>query len=234
MSQKIFSAILCACAALAPIAVAKPANLLVHTDVDCKLSIDGKAKGIVTTHSPLRVSLPAGEHKLEAVDIVSGARWADTLKANGQAGQEFAIPLRAAVTREELKKGYWTDPDTGLMWAAADNGSAIIYTRADFYCRNLTLGGFKDWTLPAIEDLSKLFGGPANAGGFHTATPIKLTGWEWSSTTGKEPGEQWALDFGDGGRASAVTGDSGFNRALCVRRAKSGRLCSSRRFCSAP
>jgi hypothetical protein len=37
-------------------------------------------------------------------------------------------------------------------------------------------------------------------------------------SVGKEPGEQWSLDFGDGARASVVTGDSGLNRALCVRR----------------
>jgi len=154
------------------------------------------------------------------VDVASGAHWEDTVKADGTDPRTLTIPLRAAVTQEELRKGYWSDADTGLTWAAADNGSAIIYTRADSYCRSLTLGGFKDWMLPSIDDLKKLFGGPPGAGGFHTTTPIKLSGWEWSSSPGTEPGEQWALDFGDGGRSSVVIGDSGFNRALCVRRAK--------------
>jgi len=57
-------------------------------------------------------------------------------------------------------------------------------------------------------------------GGHHVLGPIKLTGWAWSSTPGKSTGEAWSLDFGDGGRASVVTGDSGLNRALCVRRAQ--------------
>jgi NADH:flavin oxidoreductase / NADH oxidase family len=48
--------------------------------------------------------------------------------------------------------------------------------------------------------------------------PIKLTGWQWSSTPGKQAGEGWALDFGDGGRPSVAAGDSGLNRALYVRR----------------
>jgi hypothetical protein len=94
----------------------------------------------------------------------------------------------------------------------------VTYSQAAYYCKTLILGGHQDWTLPAIDDLQKQFGGPANASGFHIAGPIKLTGWEWSSSPGKEPGEEWALDFGDGGRASVVMGDSGLNRALCVRR----------------
>ncbi len=116
--------------------------------------------------------------------------------------------------------GNWIDPNSGLMWAASDNGVGVTFMQAKYYCETLRLGGFSDWTLPAIDDLQKLFGGPANAGGFHVAGPLKLTGWEWSSPLGKEQGEAWALDFGDGGRASLVMGDSGPNRALCVRRPK--------------
>ncbi len=116
--------------------------------------------------------------------------------------------------------GYWTDPETKLTWAAADNGSGVTQEEAQYYCRTLTLGGFKDWTLPDIDQLQHLFGGPADDNGHHVSGSIKLTGWEWSSTPGKAPGEAWALDFGDGGRASVVTGDSGLNRALCVRHAQ--------------
>lgn len=220
MPRKTPLSILCAFLCLVPAAWGKSTNLVVSTDLDCRLSIDGKAKGILKTGTPRRVSLAVGEHRVEAVDVASGAHWENTVRADGADPQTLTIPLRAAVTKEELKKGYWTDPETGLTWAAADDGSAIIYTRADYYCRNLTLGGFKDWSLPSIDELKKLFGGPATAGGFHTTTPIKLSGWEWSSTPGTEPGEQWALDFGDGGRSSVVIGDSGLNRALCVRRAK--------------
>jgi hypothetical protein len=126
-------------------------------------------------------------------------------QANNSAGQE---------------PGYWTDPETKLTWAAADNGSGVTQTQAQLYCRSLTLGGLKGWTLPDIEQLQHLFGGPADDNGHHVSGPIKLTGWAWSSTAGKAPGEAWALDFGDGGRASVVTGDSGLNRALCMRHAQ--------------
>ena len=116
-------------------------------------------------------------------------------------------------------RSYWVDSDSQLMWAAADNGSGISWGQAKRYCRESSLGGFRDWTLPSIDDLQKLFGGPGNGSGYHVKGRIQLTGWQWSSTAGQQEGEGWALDFGDGGRASVAAGDSGLNRALCVRRA---------------
>lgn len=112
----------------------------------------------------------------------------------------------------------WTDAEAKLTWAASDNGVGVTYSQAVYYCRTLSLGGYHDWTLASIEQLFHLFGGPANENGHHIVAPIKLTGWQWSSSPGKERGEEWALDFGDGQKASVVMGDSGLNRALCVRR----------------
>jgi len=112
---------------------------------------------------------------------------------------------------------YWQDPATGRMWARSDNGSAVSWSQAAYYCRTLTLGGYHDWELPSIDDLQRLVGPVANASGFRTAAPLKLTGWQWSASPGIERGESWALDFGDGGRASVVAGDAGLNRALCTR-----------------
>jgi hypothetical protein len=141
----------------------------------------------------------------------------------GLAGRILGVALAlsaSALAQSSVppQPGYWVAADTGLMWAAADNGVGVSWTQASRYCRALTLGGYKDWTLPAIDDLHGLFGGPVNQSGYHVVGPIKLTGWQWSSSAGRESGEQWALDFGDGGRASVVMGDSGLNRALCVRR----------------
>jgi Protein of unknown function (DUF1566) len=130
------------------------------------------------------------------------------------------VALAMALPMLAEDRGTWTDPATKLVWASSDNGQGVTWSQAAYYCRNLTVGGFKDWTLPSIDELHGLFGGPADANGHHLNGPIKVTGWAWSSTPGQESGEQWALDFGDGGRASVVTGDSGLNRALCVRRPK--------------
>jgi hypothetical protein len=98
----------------------------------------------------------------------------------------------------------------------------VSWTQAAGYCRALSLGEYKDWALPSIDELQRLFGGEANQSGRHLRGPLQVTGWAWSSSPGREPGEQWALDFGDGGRASVVMGDSGLNRALCVRRGETG------------
>jgi Protein of unknown function (DUF1566) len=117
----------------------------------------------------------------------------------------------------------WRDPATKLTWAAADNGVGVSASQAEYYCANLTLDGHKDWRLPQIEELHGLFGGTPDDNGHHIVGPIRITGWAWSETPGQARGEQWALDFGDGGRASAVTGDSGLNRALCVRGKITGR-----------
>jgi len=119
------------------------------------------------------------------------------------------------------RDAYWVDKETGLVWAAADNSFGVSWTQASNYCNAITLSGHKDWTLPAIDELQTLFGGAADQNGHHVRGPIQITGWAWSSSPGREPGEQWALDFGDGGRASVVMGDSGLNRALCVRRSAS-------------
>lgn len=133
--------------------------------------------------------------------------------------QDQADPAAAARVETE-RRGYWVAPGSRLVWAASDNGFGVTASQAAYYCRALTTGGHNDWVLPTIDELHGLFGGPADQNGHHIAAPIKLTGWVWSSTPGKEFGEQWALDFGDGSRASAVMGDSGLNRALCVRHVK--------------
>jgi len=197
------------------------AHLLIRTDLECKLTVDGKPGGVVRSGEAVTLNLPAGEHRVEAVPVAGSAHWEETVTLTGPDNQVLTVSLRPAVARAEAEShGYWTDPESHLMWAAADNGSGVTLSQAVYYCRFLTLGGHKDWTLPSIDDLQRLFGGPADQYGHHIKAPVKLTGWTWSSSPGKEAGEEWALDFGDGGRASIVTGDSGLNRALCVRMAQ--------------
>ena len=127
------------------------------------------------------------------------------------------VPLTPGLNTES--HDYWTDPATRLMWPTRDNGYGVSLRQAARYCDELKSGGFKDWSLPSIDELQGIFGNAENQGGYHVKGPIKLTGWQWSSTPGQQEGEGWALDFGDGGRASVPAGDSGLNRALCVRHA---------------
>ncbi|HKD04901.1 MAG TPA: DUF1566 domain-containing protein [Bryobacteraceae bacterium] len=127
------------------------------------------------------------------------------------------IALLLLAASAQTSKDLWADAASHLTWAAADNGSGVTNAQAEYYCRTLSLGGYKDWRLPAIDELNTLYGAELNDRGQHLRGPIVLTGWQWSSSVGKYPGEYWALDFGDGARASVVAGDSGLNRALCVR-----------------
>jgi hypothetical protein len=194
------------------------ANLRVRSDLECRLSVDGQPRGVLKPGDEVRVHLVPGDHRIEAVPVTGGAVWQNTVTLTQADLEEVSIPLRATVARAEAKtRGYWADPATGMMWATSDNGFGVSWSQAAYYCRALTAGGHNDWTLPAIEELHGLFGGAPNEGGYHIAGPIKLTGWAWSGSAGQEAGEWWALDFGDGARASVVAGDSGLNRALCVR-----------------
>jgi Protein of unknown function (DUF1566) len=130
-------------------------------------------------------------------------------------------PVRVALAQSNGSQQVWFDQQTRLMWTAADSGSGLSLSQAKRYCQESSVAGFKDWTLPSIDDLQGVFGGPENPRGHHIRGPMKLTGWQWSATPGKQDGEGWVLDFGDGGRASVAAGDSGLNRALCIRYVKS-------------
>jgi hypothetical protein len=134
-----------------------------------------------------------------------------------RASDETGANHRVSGTTQSSAAPYWTDPETQLMWTTSDNGVGTSWSQAARYCRDLNAGGFKDWKLPNISDLQRLFGGQKDAQGYSVRGPIKLTGWQWSATAGARPGEGWTLDFGDGARASVAAGDSGLNRALCVR-----------------
>ena len=202
--------------ALSPWLAAQTPSLVVSTDAECRWSVDGEPQGVLKAGVEAKLNLSPGEHRLEAVALAGGPQWRGTLRLENT-DQSVAISLKAAIARAEAERlGYWADPSTKILWAASDNGSGVTLSQAIYHCKSLSIGGFKNWTLPAIEELHAIFGSAADASGRHVIGPLKLTGWEWSSSPGAESGEQWALDFGDGGRASVVRGDSGLNRALCV------------------
>ena len=199
--------------------VSSGAELVVRTDAECQLIIDGKTQGALSPGKSLQITLPAGVHRIEAVRPASGEKWQKTLAlSDGQATQQALV-----IALLTSQAGQWIDPDTKLMWTAADNGSGLTWSQAIRYCRELRLGGFASWSLPSIDELQGIFKNIESKStgievGYHVKGPLKLSGWQWSLTPGSQDGEGWALDFGDGGRASVAAGDSGLNRALCVRR----------------
>jgi uncharacterized protein DUF1566 len=60
---------------------------------------------------------------------------------------------------ETLEDGTVKDSKTGLIWAAKDNGAAIMWSKAVEYCKNYSEGGHNDWRVPTSSELATLYGG---------------------------------------------------------------------------
>ena len=121
----------------------------------------------------------------------------------------------------------WTDPDTGLTWTKADNGSDINWNQAIAYCSNLRLGGYSDWRLPTIDELQGIYDPSIDVPGqwtdgdaviWHVKGNLKLFSGPWSSTQDSASGEAWVLLFNHGKRLSLQVSHKEGDRALCVRR----------------
>ncbi len=191
----------------------------VVSDLEAVLELDGKPVGAIAANQRTEWETAPGEHQLVAHPVSGGAPWRKLVLVSAALPTHVQIPLKSHLLRGEIQKlGYWQDPRTSLYWAAADNGSGVTVSQAKHYCANLQIAGLQGWQLPAIQELQSLFGGSADERGFRVVAPLKLSGWAWSSTQGNEEAENWALDFGDGARASVAAGDAGLNRALCLRR----------------
>jgi len=143
------------------------------------------------------------------------------------------MPVGAKAQETQVRE-YWTDPSTGLMWTAKDNGNDIKWGNAMKYCQNLSLAGYSDWRLPSIEELEGIY----DDSGFNAPHPkdvvlalagrakggLLLTGArEWSSSRtlddrGHRTGIAWQYDFPHGMRwRYDPIGYTNNLRALCVR-----------------
>ena len=153
--------------------------------------------------------------------------------ASGKGNTEVASILEAAASKPpvapEVSLDAWRDPNTGLMWAKKDNASDVNQPQALNYCRNLSLGGFRDWRLPEIDELQHVYDPSVVSGKYsfsdgktsdlHVKGSIQITGCcSWSATSGTSSGQAWSFLFFDGSRGSADAGHSFIQRALCVRR----------------
>lgn len=98
--------------------------------------------------------------------------------------------------------GIISDNVTGLLWQAASAPDTYNWRDALNYCAGLTLGGYSDWRLPTIKELSTLVDcgialpGPAiNTDYFPDTEPSDY----WSSTPGAYgAGHAWRADFSNG------------------------------------
>jgi rod shape-determining protein MreB len=149
-------------------------------------------------------------------------------RSSGSSAEPSPKPA-TSVPRENhsYSAGTWTDPATGLMWAARDNGADVNWNGATSYCAYLSLAGYSHWRLPSIGELEGIYD-PRNtarmilAGGrpydYHIKGGIILTGWHWSATQDASSGKAWTFLFNNGVRFPfRLNGDSSSGRALCVR-----------------
>jgi hypothetical protein len=103
----------------------------------------------------------------------------------------------------DLGNGVIRDNVTGLMWQKDTAPGTYTWDQANTYCENLTLGGYSDWRLPTIKELSFLvdssipYPGPT----INTAYfPNTQAFYCWSSTTSAYyPSYAWVVNFGYGG-----------------------------------
>jgi hypothetical protein len=52
--------------------------------------------------------------------------------------------------------GTLTDNKIKLMWQKEDDGQKRTFKEGEEYCKKLTLGGYKDWRLPTIDELRSI------------------------------------------------------------------------------
>lgn len=55
------------------------------------------------------------------------------------------------------ENGTVEDTQTGLMWAAKDNGENINWKDAKRYCETYRGGGYTDWRMPTLNELAGLY-----------------------------------------------------------------------------
>ncbi len=114
------------------------------------------------------------------------------------------------------------DTNTGLMWAARDNGGNINWKNAKNYCDNYRGGGYTDWRMPTREELEGLYDADKTYKSdcgyeVHLTKLIRLTcTWVWASETRGAEGA--SIYFSKGSRMWARR--SFHFQALPVRSAK--------------
>jgi hypothetical protein len=144
-----------------------------------------------------------------------------------------SAPNARGNVQETQARSFWTDPSTGLMWTARDNGKDVNWKGAMKYCRDLRLSGYSDWRLPNMAELQNIYAPDAEAPGlsgehndvqtiWHVKGNLFLTGYQWSSgqsldDRGHPSGYAWRFDFNEGKDFKDEISFHTFKRALCVR-----------------
>ncbi|HEY4271107.1 MAG TPA: DUF1566 domain-containing protein [Candidatus Udaeobacter sp.] len=115
----------------------------------------------------------------------------------------------------EVPEGVYLDRERRLMWTKEDNGKNLEWNEAKDYALGLSLGGYKDWRLPTIEELEDLYA-PGREEEQKIRSPFRLTSLAIWSSTKQAPGSGWFFNFENGVRLYNIYGSQRCT-ALCVR-----------------
>lgn len=163
----------------------------------------GEGKNLVQLAEKRPNSVTAGQRYKQDMALLAKNQVGKILKAKetGREGRFIAYD-----------DGTVFDIRTNLMWASKDNGKDVNWPAAKHYCGNFRAGGYTDWRMPTLDELSQLY--DISKSGNLTYF-IHLSGWIWTSET---HGSKASNFFFGSGRSFWHPMESYYNgRALPVR-----------------
>jgi len=220
MRNAVFAAVLLIFAATAATAAAqdKP-TLIIKTDVDCQLSINGEAHGVLKANAAKSLDLALGR---QLISCTSDDRRVERIE-HVKAGSSVTVQLvLAAKERFERVADGIKDYAQKVIWAQADNGANIGWDAAKQYCAGMGKG----WKLASGENLLSLYdaSGKLELALDFNGTPyalkpatrlIKFSGGGYWSDAQNEYGV-WGVNLATGARYTFTFDAINFTRALCV------------------
>jgi hypothetical protein len=91
------------------------------------------------------------------------------------------------------------DNNTWLMWQQEDDNITRTWDDANIYCENLSLGGYTDWRLPNVKELSSVINyGQSNPVIDSSVFVNTKADNYWSSSTTGTYVKTWRVNFGSG------------------------------------
>lgn len=122
------------------------------------------------------------------------------------------------------------DTTTNLMWASKDNGRDLQWSAAKNYCENYRGGGYTNWRMPTLDELSGLYDARITTksktegfcrGGYHITDFIQLTCCcIWASDKREYEVSYFGFDYNNKRWESSLREFSISTRALPVRSIK--------------
>lgn len=198
-------------------------TLLIRTNRDCTLTVNGEARGRLAVGDTTSIRAPAGDQLIECI-ANPRARIATsvTLTAGSQTVAMLDVPADA---RFVPVAGGIADHQQRLIWTDSDNGAPVDFAGAERHCTGLGA----DWRLPAVNELQGLY----DPTGQHRMdwiyqgqtmelkpiTPLIRLGscCYWSNERPTDVPGVWYVGFGGGSKLLTSPAKGDVLRALCVR-----------------